>query len=249
MQGTGLNLPDKKMIVLGIIRDADNALTYETISRRSGVSAGQLETIIEDLINEEKIKTFPDDLSKTLDTRRFHTNLSALPGADTLVAEHLWELSAAGLIYFAYGCDLDPGQMYGSRCPGSHYLCRASLDGFRLVFDRYSSEWGGGQASFRRCGDSVIWGALYYVNTAHWQNLDKLEVTPFCRRVRVPVRTSFGLFCTECYQSLPADIALPSRDYLDKIINGGQFFGLPQKYLRLIKSIPVAATSPHPMDS
>lgn len=240
-----MNIPDKKLMVLGVIRDADNALDFETIAKRSAFPTGQLEALIENLTEQRIITTFPDDAAKPLNQRRFHSSISDThAAADSLVSEHIWELSAMGLLYFAFGCDLDPEQMYVKRCPGSHYLCRASLEGFRLVFDRYSLEWEGGQASFRRDTNSTIWGALYYVNTEHWKTLDAAEITPYCRRVRVPVHTSFGLFCAECYQSFPADMALPSRKYLDKIIKGGQFLGLPQKYLRLVGSIPVAVSSP-----
>ncbi|GBF34069.1 hypothetical protein DCCM_3181 [Desulfocucumis palustris] len=238
-----IKLPDDKTLILGVIRDADNALDFDTIAKRSGYTRDMLEPVILSLVAEDRVVTFENDRTKPLEIRRFHTNLNDPPGADALVAEHLWELSASGLLYFAYGCDLDPEQMYLKRCPGSHYLCRAALDGFRLAFDRYSAEWGGGQASFRRCENSTVWGALYHVKPEHWSALDNVEVTPYCRRVRVPVKTSFGLFCAECYQSFPAEIALPSKKYLDKIISGGHFFGLPQKYLRLVGSIPVANDS------
>jgi hypothetical protein len=47
------------------------------------------------------------------------------------------------------------------------------------------------------------------------------------------------LFCADCYQSLPGDKDLPSGKYLEKMLAGSEFFGLPQKHVRYIKSLPV----------
>ncbi|MFZ5651569.1 MAG: gamma-glutamylcyclotransferase family protein, partial [Bacillota bacterium] len=156
-------------------------------------------------------------------------------------AEHLWELSAAGMLYFAYGTDLEPEEMYRRNCPGSRFLCKGRLEGFDLAFDRYMEEWRGTVASIKYSGgEGNVWGVLYSIGEKDWDTLDNMEVTPLqSRRVRVPVRTSFGLFCAQCYQSVPGDKRLPSKDYIERIIKGSYLFGLPEKYVKYLKSLPV----------
>lgn len=234
-------LPDGETVVLGIIRDSDHALTWQVILKRSGYTSGQLDTIINRLVDGKRITFFAEDTSKKTENRRYLTADGAIEAADTGVAEHLWELSAGGLLYFAYGSDLDPAEMYRERCPGSHFICRGHLEGFSLAFDRYLEEWRGTVASIKYSRDERgVWGVLYGVGAGDWSTLDRLEDVPRQnRRVMVPVRTSFGLFCARCYQSVPGDKRLPSKAYIDRIVKGSEFFGLPQKYIRQIKSLPV----------
>ncbi|MCL6610057.1 MAG: gamma-glutamylcyclotransferase [Peptococcaceae bacterium] len=235
-----LTLPDSETVVLGIIRDADHAPAYDLILKRSGFSAGQLDDLIGRLVDRKKITTFPGDSDKRKEVRRYLTVPETGEAVDREIAAHLWEMSAGGLLYFAYGSDLDPEEMYKKRCPGSRFLCRGSLEGFDLVFDQYLEEWRGTLCSIKFSGDeNRVWGVLYGVQAGHWQTLDSLENAPeLNRRVRVPVRTAFGLFCAGCYQSVPGNRGLPSESYLEKMIRGAEFFGLPQKYIRMIKSLP-----------
>lgn len=234
-------LPDNEAVILGIIRDSDHALTRDLILKRCGLPTDILDDTISRLVDDKKIMFFPGDEAKKREGRRYQTVFEMREAVDKEVAGHLWELSAGGLLYFAYGSDLDPDEMYIRRCPESRFLCRGYLEGFELAFDRYLEEWQGTVASIMPSdAEGSVWGVLYSVKPGDWQALDRFEEVPGQnRRVRVPVRTSYGLFCAECYQSVPGDKRLPSKGYIDKIIRGAEFFGLPQKYIRLIKSLPV----------
>ncbi|MFZ5632220.1 MAG: gamma-glutamylcyclotransferase family protein [Bacillota bacterium] len=235
------SLPDNETAVLGMIRDADHAPAYDSILKRSGISADLLDGIISRLIDEKTITSFPEDAAKKREQRRYLTVVEMREAVEKRVADHLWELSAGGRLYFAYGSDLDPEEMYTRRCPGSRFLCRGRLEGFGLTFDQYLEEWQGTVASIKFSeAESSVWGVLYCIKPEDWQKLDEFEDVPrHNRRVRVPVHTAYGLFCAECYQSVPGDKRLPSKRYIGKIIRGAEFFGLPQKYIRLVKSLPV----------
>ena len=49
-------------------------------------------------------------------------------------------------IYFAYGSNMDPLHM-SKRVPGAQAIGPGRLEGFRLAFNVYSSEWDGGAAN------------------------------------------------------------------------------------------------------
>ncbi|MFZ5648462.1 MAG: gamma-glutamylcyclotransferase family protein [Bacillota bacterium] len=237
------DLPDVKTSVLGIIRDADNALTYDVILRRSGLPKGVLDAAISSLVDGNRIMFFPDDQVKDEEKNiRYFTVAGKREAIERAVADHLWELSAAGMLYFAYGTDMDPEEMYSRNCPGSRFLCKGRLEGFDLSFDRHMEEWRGTVASIKFSGgEGNVWGVLYSIGKNDWETLDRLEEIPGSnRRVRVPVRTSYGLFCAECYQSVPGDKRLPSKDYIEIIVKGSYFFGLPEKYIKYLKSLPVS---------
>lgn len=236
-------LPDYDTAVLGIIRDADHAPSYDKILRQSGLSPEKLDSIICRLTEQHVITTFPEDTVKKKEQRRYFSVMESMENIEKTVYTHLWELSSRGMLYFAYGSDMDPGEMYGRRCPGSIFLCRARLEGFSLTFDQYQEEWKGTVASIKLAdGEGSVWGLIYCVKPEDWEKLDQYEEVPVRnRRVRVPVHTAYGLICADCYQSIPGDKRLPSRSYLDKIVNGANYFGLPQKYIRQVKSLPVSA--------
>ncbi|MHB8157036.1 MAG: gamma-glutamylcyclotransferase family protein [Desulfocucumaceae bacterium] len=239
------SLPDNKEIILGIIRDADNALTRGVIQRRSGLSDLETDKTINSLVKENKITFFPEEDGSKINKFRYLTVAEEKESIEGGVARHLWELSAGGLLYFAYGSDLDPGEMYRVRCPGSHFLCKGYIEGFDLSFDLYMEEWRGTVPSIKFSGSSrQVWGAVYCIKSGDWEKLDLYEGVPkINRRVNVPVHTAFGLFCAGGYQSLPGDKKLPSEKYMEKLLGGAEFFGLPQKYVRYIKSLPVNRAS------
>lgn len=241
-----LKLPDSKKIILGIIRDADNALTRDTIVKRSGLSEAETDNILSRLVGGNILTHFPEEKTEIAKKLRYHTIPEKMEFVEREVANHLWELSAEGTLYFAYGSDLHPEEMYSERCPGSHFLCKGNIDGFELSFNLYLEEWQGTVPSINFSGESgQVWGALYYVDDSGWARLDGFEDVPrLNRRVKVPVHTAFGLFCADCYQALPGAKDLPSGKYLEKMLAGSEFFGLPQKHVRYIKSLPVNKKTP-----
>ena len=88
--------------------------------------------------------------------------------------------------YFAYGSNLDPGQMR-RRCPTAVPIGPARLLGWRLVFGGHSRAWGGPVATLVRGAGDRVAGLLYELSRADLAELDRFEGHPLLyqrRRLR-----------------------------------------------------------------
>ncbi|RYD04204.1 hypothetical protein N752_15275 [Desulforamulus aquiferis] len=131
---------DRPITILSIIREADNAPSFQTIVNRGNLNAEELPEVIESLKKLGLIFSLDEDAGKPLTLCRFLTPKEAQKAVDQMVADYLIELAGEGRLYFAYGANLNPDRMYQERCPGSHFLCRAVLEGYRLVFNRQTKQ-------------------------------------------------------------------------------------------------------------
>ncbi|WP_027365192.1 gamma-glutamylcyclotransferase family protein [Desulfotruncus alcoholivorax] len=236
MANENLNL---HTLVLGLIRDVDNALPFEIIARRLNIDENTADEIIKDLLYQNLIQTFPDDLKKPAHCRRYFICKESLNQVRSIVHAQMTGLSNSGNLYFAYGSNLHPEQIYNDRFSGSHFLMRGELQDYRLNFPIESKQWSGGVAGITYSESDSVWGAAFYVTGEHWVELDRLEsASTSFKRIRVPVRTHFGIFCMESYNALPTGNFLPSANYLNHVITGAEFFGLPHNYIKRIKNTP-----------
>jgi gamma-glutamylcyclotransferase len=80
-------------------------------------------------------------------------------------------------LYFAYGSNLDNGQMK-VRCPGAREVSVASLAGHRLTFGGFSQRWGGAVANIVPAGDRQVNGLVYSLTPADLLALDGFEGHP-----------------------------------------------------------------------
>jgi hypothetical protein len=154
------------------------------------------------------------------------------------------------VIYFAYGSNLNPGQM-AERCPGYRSLGVARLPGHRLCFPRYSRSRRCASAGFEPSPGDVLWGALYEIppddlpilhyqegydpdGPAHLNRHDFREVTVLRLGGSEPVKAM-------TYAAIPdGTTELPSRAYLDTIIDGAMYHGLPRTWLVVLEAIRTA---------
>jgi gamma-glutamylcyclotransferase (GGCT)/AIG2-like uncharacterized protein YtfP len=75
------------------------------------------------------------------------------------------------------------------RVPGAAPIGPARLDGFRLEFNVYSSEWEGGAANLEPDEEARVWGVLWDVPDDQLDGLDAYEGHPvFFRREEVGVQ-------------------------------------------------------------
>lgn len=222
---------DKTLLVLCIIREADNALTFQTILNRSNLQAKELEEAMGVLSLGGKIRTFAGDEVKPLLERRFFSVHEKGQEIDDLIAGQLPLLAGESCLYFAYGPELDP-DLYRS-LPGVHFLMRGCLKGYHLTFDeKQAKDPNGGVANLCKSPDGEVWGAVYHMESTP-KGLAGGEV-----RIRIPVEGAAGTMCVETYVLGPHVTLFPSRQYLQKMVDGGQFFGFPQKYLRQVSAMP-----------
>jgi gamma-glutamylcyclotransferase (GGCT)/AIG2-like uncharacterized protein YtfP len=81
------------------------------------------------------------------------------------------------LLYFAYGSNLDEGQMR-ARCPRAKALGRAALPNHALTFGGFSHKWRGAVASIRRAPGEQVHGVLYRLPSEELAALDRFEGHP-----------------------------------------------------------------------
>ncbi len=136
-------------------------------------------------------------------------------------------------LYFAYGSNLDPGQMR-ARCPRAVAEASAVLRGYRLVFAGYSSRWGGAVATLVRAPDTYVDGLLYRLSGRDVRALDQFEGHPFVyERVRVSVKDALGR------RRRPQTYVLaeprvgwaPGVDYLDALVRAYARLGFERRPL------------------
>jgi len=154
------------------------------------------------------------------------------------------------MIYFAYGSNLNPTQM-ADRCPGYRSLGVARLPDHRLCFPRYSRAWRCASAGFEASTGDVLWGALYEVpeddlpvlhyhegydayGPAEGNRHDFREVTVLRLGGSEPVQAM-------TYAAIPDGTGeLPSRAYIDTIIDGARYHRLPRTWLVVLQAIRTA---------
>ena len=91
------------------------------------------------------------------------------------------------MLYFAYGANMDVRHMKG-RVPDARVVGPGRLDGFRIAFDVYSTEWEGGAANLQTDQESHVWGVLWEVPESEAGGLDSFQGHPtFYRREDVVV--------------------------------------------------------------
>lgn len=142
------------------------------------------------------------------------------------------------MLYFAYGSNLHLRQ-FRRRCPGSTPLKRARLPGYRLAFKRYSKTRKGGVADVVEDAGSEVWGALYEIDGACLDALDRFEEAPRAYRrdtVRVTDDDGVELEAFIYFANKTGDFA-PSRQYLGLIINGARDHNLPEEYIESLQAV------------
>lgn len=149
-------------------------------------------------------------------------------------------------LYFAYGSNLDCGQMK-QRCPSASFVARAVLRDHELCFPRFSSTWEGGVASVCPKEGENVWGVLYRLSDGDLQNLDRYEgAPPYWNAYRRNIKTVY--VDNDDDKPLEAWVYVanpepdgpfpPSRSYLDTIISGAEFWKIPEDYVAGLRSIP-----------
>ena len=154
------------------------------------------------------------------------------------------------MIYFAYGSNLNPTQM-AERCPGYRSLGVARLLDHRLCFPRYSRTRRCASAGFEPSPGDMLWGALYDVPDEdlpilHYHegyNPDgaaALNRHDF-RRITVLRLGGAEPVSAMTYAAIPDGTGeLPSRTYMDTIIDGARYHRLPRTWLVVLEAVRTA---------
>ena len=135
-------------------------------------------------------------------------------------------------LYFAYGSNLCLKRFKEpSRVPSASFKCVVTLEGYRVVFWKRSTD-GSGKATIVRDPDSNVVGALFSYEEKDHEQLKKTEAG--YAEGTVTIRTSDGKkeVLTFICDTQKLDRTLQPYDwYLDLIRYGGRHLGLPAEYL------------------
>jgi gamma-glutamylcyclotransferase (GGCT)/AIG2-like uncharacterized protein YtfP len=146
--------------------------------------------------------------------------------------------------YFAYGSNLDIEQMQ-RRCPSSRFVCRARLVRHRVTFPLPCESWGGGVAGIDPDPNRDVHGVVYVMTQADLGPLDRYENVAggdYERREVEVVAESGESMRVWTYFCLPAPDRCPppSRRYLEAILRGARYHGLPESYIADLAATPTA---------
>lgn len=139
--------------------------------------------------------------------------------------------------YFAYGSNMNFKQMK-RRCKEAQFLCRAYLEGYKFVYDGYSSSREGAVANVIPTDNKndKVWGGLWLITEEDLKSLDNYEGYPLVyQRKKVVVKNDKGEeFEAWVYLRDPQRPGKPSKGYLKVILEGAKDCNLPEDYIQKI---------------
>lgn len=147
--------------------------------------------------------------------------------------------------YFAYGANMDAEHMAG-RVPSATAIGPGRLDGFRLTFSVYSTEWEGGATNLELDPTAHVWGVIWEVPDDELGGLDAFQGHPtFFRREDVVLTGPEGSTVAWTYRVAHQEgsYVRPTDAYLHKLQSAIRVQGLPPEALDLLDQ---AARPPKP---
>lgn len=136
------------------------------------------------------------------------------------------------ILYFAYGSNMDKNQMK-DRCPEHRFISVAILEGYKLVYDGYSSIRKGAVANIVESPDEIVYGVLYEISKEDKERLDRFEGVPDYYKIKnVKVKDREGKeYIAITYYREPLEEGLPSEEYQNTIVDAAIELGFPQEYI------------------
>ena len=153
------------------------------------------------------------------------------------------------MLYFAYGSNMDSGQMR-QRCPSAQFVAIAKLPDHRLAFTRHAKD--------RDCGtcDGVpkpgqdIWGVVFDISESDLRRLDEsegyqpgrpLDANCYVRDQRQVYRAGRDepLLVWLYFANRQPNPPLPNAAYKQQLVEGARFWRLPEEYQAQLRQIQV----------
>lgn len=143
--------------------------------------------------------------------------------------------------YFAYGSNLS-GEQKQNRTGPIREARRARLDGYRIAFNKRGND-GTGKANIVPDANRTVWGVVYRCSSDALDEMDRYEgvANGHYARKTVRVQTDAGdeldAITYVAGDSFVDDSCLPSKKYLETIIQGARQHGLPEDYIGEIERV------------
>jgi len=141
------------------------------------------------------------------------------------------------LVYFAYGSNLKKEQM-DERGVVVYKNYKGFIKNYKLEFNKKSID-GSSKANITKSDGEIVWGICYELDAAGFENLRKHEKGYEKLEVAVYDENQEVLFTAKTFISNKICDKLPTKDYLDKIIEGAKQHELPKDYIEKIEKQPI----------
>uniref|UniRef100_A0A6M2DP07 gamma-glutamylcyclotransferase n=1 Tax=Xenopsylla cheopis TaxID=163159 RepID=A0A6M2DP07_XENCH len=154
-------------------------------------------------------------------------------------------------LYFAYGSNLLAKRIHINNPTAVRKDIGKLLD-YCLDFNKYSDKWGGASATVVPKVGEHVWGAIWEIENKNLASLDKQEGVHLnsyqAKDINIKTKSGKNVLCRIYEQcKLPPTLQpgepfpedrKPSLVYLETIIQGALESGLPDTYLKMLRSIP-----------
>ncbi|MCB0026518.1 MAG: gamma-glutamylcyclotransferase [Anaerolineales bacterium] len=147
------------------------------------------------------------------------------------------------MLYFGYCTLLDVAEM-ARFCPGAKPAGVAQLTGYQLCFSRYQSDPTGGSCDIVARPGHRMWGLLYEMIPAEYDELDRLAGVDKGHLARIDILVTLAdgrrLAVTTYQNPGPAGPFTPTPAYCEPILRGAQAIELPATYIAELNEIIAA---------
>jgi hypothetical protein len=157
--------------------------------------------------------------------------------------------TGANHLFFAYGSNMNPGQI-SSRCYKPEACAVARLAGHGLSFYGLSRRWDGGEATVIPKPGEDVWGVVFKLTLSDSERLDswqdvRLDGTgAYFHYPTVVMDTEGNEYPVLLYKRfLSGKACSPSEEYMDTVISGALFHGLPSAYIEQLGRITTQKAS------
>jgi len=135
------------------------------------------------------------------------------------------------MLYFAYGSNMNHKQM-AERCPGSCFVKRVYLEGYKFIYDGYSDTRKGAVANIIEENGNIVWGGLFEIKEDDLRSLDRYEGYPrFYDKKIVKVKDeASNVYDAWVYFRTGMKQNRPSEVYRMVVLEGAKDCNLPDEY-------------------
>ncbi len=139
------------------------------------------------------------------------------------------------MYYFAYGSNLLTSYLR-EYCPGATFVMRAAIPNYRVEFPYYSEESQGGLSSILEAPGELVEGVIFNIQEAEFEAMDIMESVPqglYRRDTFLTLGEDGKWHKVDLYRvTTPSGPFMPSKGYLDGMIEGAHEHGLPPEYIK-----------------
>ncbi len=140
------------------------------------------------------------------------------------------------LIYFAYGSNLKKEQM-AERNVTIYNSHKGFVKNYKIEFNKKSID-GSSKANITKFQDEIVWGICFELDEDGFENLRRFEKGYEELEINVYDENQKILFTARTFISNKICNKLPTKEYLDKIIEGAKQHKLPKDYINQLEKQP-----------